>query len=313
MSHDVVEALLDARLPGVHKGKVRSTYAIPGYPHLLLVLATNRLSTHNVVHRSQVPQKGAVLTALTIFWFRELFKQTPNHLVAAGREIYRYLPMSFRTAQGLEDLEYRAIIVDKLDMISIEFVVRAYLTGSLYAAYTRGGDPYGLALPSGLVEMSPLPNGPLLTPTDKSETDDPLLTKDVLAEYPRESALALQSFNRVQSFLLRRGWTLVDSKLEIGVRPDGTICVADEVFTPDSSRYALTESIVEGRAPPWHDKQVFRDKAEQIWGSHHRAPLQFPREVVNHGRDTYLALLAALTGYNLLDWAADHRFDYHRS
>lgn len=312
MGIDVAAALLGNRLREFHAGKVRHTYELPGYPDLLLVLATDRLSTHNVVHRSQIPQKGVILTALTVFWFRELLAKTPNHLVAAGHDIHRYLPSSCRGVQGLEGIEYRALVVERLRMIPVEFVVREYLTGSLLNAYEARRDPYGLSLPPGLLEMSRLPNAPILTPTDKSETDDPLLSSDILGKYPRECALVRQTFLRVQKFLAQKGLTIVDSKCELGLRPDGTVVFGDEVFTTDSSRFVKTDSICEGEAPNPLDKQHFRNIAERTWGTGPVRPLRFSDEAVDTGVRIMRNLLEMVTSHSLSEWKAGHLFDYHR-
>lgn len=152
-------------LKPVHQGKVRDTFQVPDRPELLLVVATDRISTHNVVHKSVIPGKGTFLTQMTIFWMTEILG-VPNHLIAWGKDIYKYIPIDIDLPEGIHE---RAVIVKKLEMIPIEFIFRDFMAGSLWNDYRYGRpNPYGLEIPGGLQLMSRF-QGTVFTPTDKSE------------------------------------------------------------------------------------------------------------------------------------------------
>lgn len=290
-------------LPLVHQGKVRDTYALPVFAdgestrELLLMVATNRVSTHNVVHESIVEKKGEVLTALSVYWMTTLLKREgiPHHMVACGKDIYKYLPKGIAYP---EDLHLRAMVVKKLTMIPIEFIFRRHLTGSLFAAYARGEDPYGLQLQAGLPKMHRF-KYPEFTPTDKSETDEPLRADEVYEQYGDAFYLAMNTFLLVGRYLAREGITLVDSKFELGVDYQGQVYLADEIATPDSSRFVMTTDIMEGEDPPWLDKQVLRDEAERTWEGGKKVPLRFSKPALEVCRKRYLDLFAMATDMNL--------------
>jgi phosphoribosylaminoimidazole-succinocarboxamide synthase len=286
-----------------HSGKVRETYDTTD-PEFLLQVASDRISTHNIVHQSVVPNKGEVLTMLTIFWLAKILHDLPNHLVAWGTGIYDFVPRAIR--DQYPDLHYRAIVVERLDMIPIEFIFRRYLTGSLLKAYQNGNDPYELDLPQGLVQMSRF-ESTLFTPTDKSETDEPLVSDTVRAEYDAPTWLASIVFHRIELYLLERGISIVDTKLEIGVHdteaePYDEGVIGDEVCTPDSSRYIWTKDIRTGTEPPWLDKQCVRNEAERTWAGGTKVPLIFSDGVVGQTVRTYELLLHAITGMTRLEW-----------
>ncbi len=161
----------DTKIPGltlIHEGKVRMTYEIPGHPDLLFVVATNRVSTHDTVHKSLIQQKGENLVSLTVFWMDTILKDIPNHLVAYGRKIYKYLPKELQYPFGLH---LCGVIVHRLNMIPVEFVYRSRMAGSLWTKYYAQGkpNPYGLDLPLGLRLMSPFADI-VFTPTQKLTT-----------------------------------------------------------------------------------------------------------------------------------------------
>jgi len=294
----------------VHKGKVRETYEVPGRPDLLLVVATDRVSTHNMVHQSIVSDKGAVLTALTVHWLTEIFKDLPHHLVAAGQEIYRYIPLRLR--EEVPNLESRAIIVRKLDMVFVEFILRRYMVGkgSLYRAYVDGYDPYGLRLPKGLPVMHRF-DEPVFTPTDKSEEDRPLYREVVEKECPEASDLAKRLFELGEEHLASCGIALLDSKFEVGYSPKRQIAIADEILTPDSSRFADLEQVREGQDPSWLDKQLLRDAAESKWTGGEKYPVCFSQDVLDQTCRTMGSILHRVSGTSLSQWRQGKRFDFH--
>ena len=173
-----------------HQGKVRDTYHLPGYDHLLLIVATDRVSTHNIVHVSTIAGKGIILTRMSVFWMNRL-APIRTHLVASGNDIYTYLPA------GLEypaDLHERALVVKRLDMIPVEFILRSRAAGSWFKDYKGANvDPYQLKIRDGLELMSLFYQDgfPIFTPTDKSEDDLPLVSRDVELQYSEAYKIGL--------------------------------------------------------------------------------------------------------------------------
>lgn len=285
----------------LHQGKTRDTYRTR-VPDLRLVEATDRLSTHNVVHKSTVPRKGEVLTALTVFNAGILENaMIPHHIVAYGKEIYRHLP-------GLPsdypaDLHHRAIVVKTLEMVPVEFIYRGYMVGSLWKDwYAKGREnPYGIELDEEMQLMSSF-SPPVFTPTEKSDTDPPLHTEETEKKYLAESAMSMRSFLVIRDYLRDRGIELVDSKFEVGHDSLGNTILADEFGTPDSSRFCDRREIRLGQEPPWLDKQVARDEAERVWAGGAKVPLTFSDAVVSQLTNTYLDVFEWITGTDLRSW-----------
>lgn len=279
-----------------HQGKTRESYNRA--ERIMVQVATDRVSTHNIVHLSTIPFKGEVLTMLTVFWLTEVLQEFPNHLLVFGRAIYDYLPA------GMEDkypeLHYRTLVVKRLEMTPREFVHRRYLTGSLLIDYQEGRDPYGLQLPPGLVEMSRF-NELVFTPTEKTDTDDPVDAGETTREFLAETSMTREALTMVESFLRSLGIVIVDTKEEVG--RDGTIVtLADELFTPDSSRFAWQKDIKEGVAPLWLDKQVVRDEATRLWAGGKKVPLLFSEQKISETMTKYLTLLEYITGRSHRAW-----------
>ena len=286
---------LDA-LPLTYQGKTRDTHDLGN--GLLLIVATDRLSTHNLVHLSTIPRKGEVLTALTVFWLTEILKDLPHHLVAYGSQIYDHLPSSRKDYP--DDLALRAIVVRKLEIIPVEFIFRRYLTGSLYDKFYSKGipNPYGAYLRPGLMKMYKF-HGSIFTPTEKSDTDDPLVSAEVVEQYPEAYELAWEGFKQTRLWADLRDLQIIDGKWEIGVDNAGQHFIADEVATPDSSRYARNGNIVVGQDPPWLDKQLARDEAERVWGKGKKESLKFAPLIIHRLVDVYQQLFLELTGTKL--------------
>lgn len=291
---------LAVKLSKPYLGKSRDTYYLGN--GFLLIVASNRISTNNLVHLSLVPQKGEVLTALTIFWLTEVLSDLPHHLVAYGNKIFDYLPGSHSDYPA--DLSLRAIIVKRLEVDPREFIFRAYLTGSLWTDYYSKEieNPYGVKLASGLPKMYRF-NPPIFTPTEKSETDDPVNSRETIREYTTSYSLAQEAFLRTREYANQLGVEIIDSKFEIGVDASGKRYIADEVATPDSSRFALLNQIVEGEDPPWLDKQIARDAAKLVWGEGGlKVPLKFSPLQVNDLRNAYSDLFKLLVGMKLKEF-----------
>lgn len=292
------------------QGKSRDTFRALGRSEdgcpLRLIVATRRISTHNIVHESLINSKDQVLNAITVHWMTGLLDQArvPHHLVAWGRKIYDYLPG--RPGDYPSDLHLRAIVVKDLGMAPIEVIYRGYMVGSLYDKFYKKGlpNPYGLDFPSGLPLMFPFME-PILTPTDKSETDEPLLTASTYAAYKEACDLGLRVFRLTRDNVREVGIELVDSKFEFGRTPDGVWTLADEVVTPDSSRYTKKSEIIVGAEPKWLDKQLARDEAERLWGNGPKCPLKFSEGVKKGLTDTYLQVSGEIFRQSLREFQAN--------
>lgn len=295
------ELLRDGTVKGLplhHHGKVRETYVVPDHPKLLLMVASDRLSTHNVVHKTHVPGKGELLTALSVFWTLEVLKDVPHHVVAYGKRIYDFLPRD-EYASGLH---YRALLIRQLAMLRVEFVWRKYLAGSLFAAYEQGKDPYGLGLPPGLPKMWEFSES-ALTPTRKSKGDEPLRAAVIRRQFLEAAALTAKVFRRIAYHLEPLGVAEIDGKFEVGWDAERREWVlADEFGTGDSSRFTWRSRIELGRDPPWLDKEVFREAAARQWGSGPRVSLTFSDDVVEEGLAVYHEAFETITGLTLREF-----------
>ncbi|HEX3003761.1 MAG TPA: phosphoribosylaminoimidazolesuccinocarboxamide synthase, partial [Angustibacter sp.] len=241
-------------LPGyrhVYSGKVRDLYEpADGGPHLLVV-ASDRISAYDHVLATTIPDKGRVLTQLSLWWFDQLADLVPNHLVEGS------VP---------DAVAGRAVLVRRLDMYPVECVARGYLTGSGLAEYREGGAVCGVALPEGLVDGSRLPE-PIFTPATKAELgdhDENVTFERVAATIGPDAAerlreLTLAVYARAEGIARERGIVLADTKLEFGRDEAGAVVLADEVLTPDSSRFWPLERWAPGGSQPSFDKQVVRD------------------------------------------------------
>jgi phosphoribosylaminoimidazole-succinocarboxamide synthase len=281
-------------LPLLHSGKVRDTYEIPGHKDLLLMVASDRLSTHNIVHESLVPKKGEYLTALTVFWANTVLNGVDHHLVAKGREIYRYLRVAHRPSGEYPDgFRFRAVVVRRRKVTPVEFIYRDYLCGSLWRLYQKGEDPYRLRLIPGLPLMHRFQET-IFTPTQKSATDDPLPSRFVQKNAPAEVKVTTEVFNRGRAYLAERGITLIDFKAEAS----GKVLV-DEWLNGDCCRMAWTKDLHAGVEPPFLDKEVFRQAAMRQWGKGPKVPLTFGEQTLRRGVKRYRDGFEAITGQSL--------------
>ncbi len=295
MSHFKYEPAVPG-LHCIHQGKVRDTFAIPEYPELLLTVATDRVSTHNIVHESTIPNKGQALTALTVFWMKEQLPGIPTHLVAYGNGIWQYLPR----LPIPDDLTLRALVVAKLTMYPVEFIFRNRMAGSLWKDFYQKGqpNPYGLDLPPGLRLMSPFEQT-VFTPTDKSETDDPLNGAATVRRYPGAYRLAHQAYELGRQFAAQSGIEIIDGKFEVGFDSMGRVVFGDECLTPDSCRFVESEDITVGRDPAWLDKQYLREEAERIWAGGPKSPIAFSSDIIRETTLRYGRIVERLTGVSL--------------
>jgi len=292
-----------ATVPLYASGKVRDIYEVPpqdGAPQgALLMVATDRISTYDVVHPTPIPDKGAVLTGISVFWFERTKEICPNHL------------LSF--AEGVpQEVRGRAILVKRLEMVPVECVVRGYLTGSGWKDYQREGKVSGVTLPPGLRESEQLPE-PIFTPSTKAKSghDEPITFEQAaelvgdrkLMERIRELSIALYRLGAEHA--RARGVILADTKFEFGIDPAnrelGPV-LADEVLTPDSSRYWPAETYEVGKPQPSFDKQYVRDWATSTgWDRQPPAPA-IPPEIVEGTRRRYREAYERITGEPLEEW-----------
>jgi len=276
-------------LPLVHSGKVRELYALPD--EQLLLLATDNVSAYDRVLPTPIPGKGAVLTQLTTWWLSQLGDLMPNHLVGTD------VP---------DDVAGRALVVEKLDMIGVECVVRGYLAGSAWKDYSASGTVVGITLPTGLQRGERLER-PIFTPAVKAPQgshDENISYAQLVELVGEQTALelrraSLRLYVRAERIARDRGLILVDTKFEFGRRADGTLVLADEVLTPDSSRYWDADSYAPGTEMPSLDKQQLRDwiTGDSGWDpdSGQDAPA-LPDDVVSNLSATYADTYQRLTG-----------------
>jgi phosphoribosylaminoimidazole-succinocarboxamide synthase len=283
--------------PLLGRGKVRDLYAVDG---ALLLVATDRISAFDHVLGSPIPGKGKILTQISLFWFELLRDVVPNHLITADAKDF---PVALQPYA--DQLEGRSMLVRRLEMFPVECVARGYLTGSGWKEYQASGTVCGIPLPAGLDDGSRLPE-PLFTPSTKAEggAHDENISFDRTAERigAAEAAelrrLTLEIYKRAAAHAEQRGLILADTKFEFGRTAEG-ILLADEVLTPDSSRFWDGALWKPGGAQPSFDKQYVRDYLEAIhWNKQAPAP-SLPEEVVERTQAKYLEAFHRLTGREL--------------
>ena len=271
-------------------GKVRELYALDD--ERLLLVASDRISTFDVILPTEIPDKGRVLTGLSGFWFARTEHVVPNHLLA------------------LRD-DGRSTECKRLDMLPIECVVRGYLSGSGWKDYLATGSVCGHQLPEGLVESQQLPR-PIFTPATKAQTGhdeniDRVAAIELVGEerYDEVEATALALYELVSEHARERGIILADTKLEFGVDETGALVLGDEAFTPDSSRFWPADEYRAGATPPSFDKQFVRDYCESLgWDKTAPGP-ELPEDVVTGTRARYIEAFEQLTDMSFDDYLAD--------
>ena len=289
-------------LPLVARGKVRELYAVDD-EHLLLV-ASDRLSAYDVVLPTAVPDKGAVLTGLSVWWFAQLADLVPNHLVTA-----RVSEMPDVLQPHAEQLRGRSMLCRRLEMVPVECVARGYLTGSGLKDYRATGGICGAPLPPGLEDGSQLAE-PVFTPATKAAVGDhdenvsyDAVVEAVGAELAAElRRLTLAVYRRGASLAAERGILLADTKLELGHDREGVLTLGDEVLTPDSSRFWPADGWSPGRAQPSYDKQYVRDWLDASGWDRTAPGPELPDDVVERTRDKYVEAYERLTGSSFDGW-----------
>jgi phosphoribosylaminoimidazole-succinocarboxamide synthase len=274
-------------------GKVREIY---DSGDKLLIVASDRISTYDVVHPNPIPGKGEVLTGLSAFWFKHTADIVPNHMLSLSHGVP-------------EEVRGRGMVVRKLEMLPVECVVRGYLSGSGWKDYQRTGAVCGIELPGGLRESNRLPE-PIFTPSTKATVghDENIGFEDVvglvgdrpMAERLREASLAV--YAHAADHARERGIILADTKFEFGLDGQGELVLGDEVCTPDSSRFWPVDGYEAGRSQPSFDKQYVRDWAASTgWDRNPPAP-EIPEEVVVRTREKYLEAYERITGESFEVW-----------
>jgi phosphoribosylaminoimidazole-succinocarboxamide synthase len=277
----------------IAQGKVRDIY--DAGDHLLMV-ASDRISTYDVVHPTPVPDKGKVLTGISAFWFEKTADIVPNHIV------------SF--ADVPDEVRGRAMLVQRLEMFPVECVVRGYITGSGWKDYQATGEICGIRLPEGLQESEQLPE-PIFTPATKADVGDHDENVDfdraaeILGDRPlleRLRDLSIAVYSRAAEHARSRGIILADTKFEFGRGKNGEIVLGDEVLTPDSSRFWPAEGYEPGHGQPSFDKQYVRDWATKSgWDKSPPAPA-LPDDVIERTRELYLEGYERITGEPFSAW-----------
>jgi len=282
----------------IHSGKVRDLYELEAGPYAgeLLMVASDRISAFDHVLSPEIPDKGEILTRMSLWWFEQLADLVPHHVLSTD------VPIA---------VHGRAVICERLAMFPVECVARGYLTGSGLLDYRATGPDHrvcGVALPEGLEDGSRLPE-PIFTPATKAdlgEHDENVSFDTVVATVGEDVAaelreLTLAVYARAEGIARDRGIILADTKLELGARPDGTVVLADEVLTPDSSRFWPAADWEPGRAQQSYDKQIVRDwllSPESGWDrASDQPPPALPAEVVDRTRQRYVEAYEMLTGH----------------
>jgi phosphoribosylaminoimidazole-succinocarboxamide synthase len=294
-----VSVILNTDLPGLElyaRGKVRDVYSIGDH---LLFVATDRISAFDYILPTGIPDKGRVLTQLSVFWFEFLKDIVPTHFITARIDEFPPAAQAFR-----DQLEGRSMLVKRAEMVDVECVARGYLAGSGWKEYRETGSVCGVPLPAGLKESSRLP-APIFTPATKAQSGhDENISFDAMAQRvgadlaARLRDLTLKIYTRAAEYARTKGILIADTKFEFGT-VNGELVLGDEVLTPDSSRFWPLDTYEPGRAQDSYDKQFVRDYLERIrWPKSPPAP-PLPSEIAGRTSEKYKEAYRALTGREL--------------
>src|ERR1700680_3472718 len=301
MSPNLLDSvILQTDFPELHlhaSGKVRDVYQLDN--ERLLFVATDRISAFDYVLATGIPHKGHVLSQISLFWFDFLSEIVPNHVITAEVDSY---PQDMQ--KYADQLRGRSMIVQRAQMFPVECVVRGYISGSAWKEYKATGKVCGIALPAGLVESEALPE-PIFTPSTKATSghDENISFAQMCEIVGAENAgqlrdLTLRVYKKAADYARQRGIIIADTKLEFGMTAKG-ITLADEVLTPDSSRFWPADSYQPGKVQDSYDKQYVRDYLEEIrWNKQPPAPA-LPQEVARRTSEKYLEAYRQLTGREL--------------
>ena len=284
-------------IPLLRRGKVRDVYEIEDK---LLIVASDRMSAFDVVMDDPIPDKGSILTRISLFWFEKLESMVENHIISSSPAEYPEICRKYAA-----ELEHRSMLVKKTEPLPVECIVRGYLSGSGWKEYTKTGAVCGITLPEGLRESEKLPE-PIFTPSTKAEdgmhdenidfeTAVGLLGRDT-AEEVRRLSLKIYEFGR--NLAAQKGIIVADTKFEFGIK-DGRLILIDEVLTPDSSRFWPMDTYAPGGPQKSFDKQFLRDYLLRIKWPKTPPPPKLPKDIIEQTREKYLDALKRLTGQGL--------------
>ena len=298
MKYDKNNALLECRIPGLEckSGKVRDVFDLGD---TLLMVVTDLISAFDVILPNGVPDKGKVLNQLSLFWLD--FLGVKNHLVTANVDEYPEVLAPYR-----EDLRGRSMLVKKVKMLEVECIARGYLTGSGWKEYQKAGTVNGEKLRAGYENASKL-DEVLFTPTTKAEIgdhDEAINFEETVRIVGLETAEKLRDatkslYSKAADYAREKGIIIADTKFEFGIDDDGSLILADEVLTPDSSRFWPVESYAVGSNPPSLDKQYVRDWLDSINFNHQPPGPELPEDVISRTREIYLKAYRDLSGKEL--------------
>ena len=281
----------------VHRGKVRDMYTIPGHDDKLLMVASDRISAYDVVMGDPIPGKGKILTQLSLFWFELLGDIIDNHLITADVSQFPEV-----CQQYAETLEGRSMLVVKTKPLSVECIVRGYISGSFWSAYKKDTTVCGFKLPQGMSESDKFPSI-LFTPSTKAEIGDhdenisldqlkDIVGSDRAAEI---SEISIKLYEKAADYAKKKGIIIADTKFELG-EIDGKLILIDEVLTPDSSRFWPLAEYKTGQGQPSFDKQFLRDYLSSLdWDKQPPAPT-LPEEIIEKTRLRYEEAVTRITG-----------------
>jgi phosphoribosylaminoimidazole-succinocarboxamide synthase len=280
-----------------HRGKVRDMYAIPGHEDKLLMVATDRISAYDVIMDNAIPGKGEVLTELSLFWFDLLGDIVENHLITADVDQYPEVCQPYAT-----QLKGRSMLVKKTKPLSIECIVRGYISGSFWSAYKKDPIVCGFQLPKGMQESDKF-HEPLFTPSTKAELGDhdenisiERMIEIVGSEKAEEiTAICLSLYQKAADYARSRGIIIADTKFELG-ELDGRLILIDEVLTPDSSRFWPVDKYEPGKSQPSFDKQFLRDYLATLDWDKTPPPPPLPEEITEKTRLRYKEAVQKITG-----------------
>eukprot|EP00455_Lapot_gusevi_P047028 TRINITY_DN628_c0_g2_i1.p1 TRINITY_DN628_c0_g2~~TRINITY_DN628_c0_g2_i1.p1 ORF type:complete len:334 (+),score=129.42 TRINITY_DN628_c0_g2_i1:72-1004(+) len=296
------QSFVNSELEGLRliaRGKVRDIYEVPERPDALLFIATDRISAFDVVMTNGIPNKGKILNQISLFWFSLLSDPElgGNHLITSE---VNEMPESVR--RHADQVAGRCMLVKKLEMLPVEAIVRGYIAGSGWKEYTKTGTVCGLVLPAGLLESSELPE-PIFTPSTKAEVgihDENISQEQAERILGRERAEAVKHraiaiYNKARLYAASKGILIADTKFEFGVDTDGSLVLADEILTPDSSRFWPADRYEAGRGQDSFDKQYVRDYLESI-NFDKQTPVALPQDVIDRTMAKYVEIFRILTG-----------------
>ena len=293
------EAVIATECPDLHllhRGKVRDMYEIPGHADKLLMVATDRISAYDVIMDEPIAGKGKMLTEISLFWFKLLGDIVPNHLISADIDQFPAVCHQYRN-----QLEGRSMLVKRTKVVPIECIVRGYLSGSFWTAYTKNTTVCGFKLPEGMRESDKFPE-PLFTPSTKAEQG--LHDENISLEQMRQlvggeltdkmAAISIKLYQRAADYARGKGIIIADTKFEMGL--DGeTLTLVDEVLTPDSSRFWPLDQYTPGKGQPSFDKQFLRDYLSSLDWNKQPPPPPVPADILEKTRSRYQEAQERLT------------------